>query len=93
MAFCVLSMSQLVHSLNVRSNQSILSAKMPKNFYLYGAILAGIALQVFVVVSPILSGWFATTLLSTEQWKMVVILSVFPIVAVEFSKLFKVRTK
>jgi len=93
MAFCVLSMSQLVHSLNVRSNQNILSAKMPKNFYLYGAILAGIALQVFVVVSPVLSQWFATTLLTYEQWKMVVILSVFPIVAVEFSKLFKVRSK
>lgn len=93
MAFCVLSMSQLMHSLNVRSESSILSKSTPKNIYLLGAILAGIILQVCVVISPVLSSWFSTAALSIEQWKMVTMLSVFPIVAVEFSKLFKIRSK
>ena len=91
MAFCVLSMSQLVHSLNVRSESSVLSKRVPKNLYLFGAILLGVALQVFVVISPTLSGWFSTVLLNDEQWKLVAILSIFPIVAVEFSKLFRIR--
>ena len=93
MAFCVLSMSQLMHSLNVRSDSSILSKGTPKNIYLLGAIITGIILQVCVVISPVLSAWFSTAALDTEQWKMVAMLSVFPIVAVEFSKLFKIRVK
>lgn len=91
MAFCVLSMSQLVHSLNVRSDSTAFSRKTPKNMLLYGAILLGIILQVCVVVLPTLSGWFSTVMLSSEQWKIIAILSVFPIVAIEFTKLFKIK--
>ncbi len=91
MAFCVLSMSQLVHSLNVRSDSSIFSSGTQKNILLFGAILTGIILQVFVVISPLLSDWFSTVMLNAEQWKIVAILSVFPIVAVEFSKLFRIK--
>ena len=93
MAFCVLSMSQLVHSLNVRSDTTVFSARTPKNMLLFGAILLGIILQVFVVVSPTLSGWFSTVMLNAEQWKITVILSVFPIIAVEFTKLFRINPK
>ena len=92
MAFCVLSMSQLMHSFNVRSDSSAFSSKTPKNMLLFGAILTGIALQVFVVVSPQLSRWFSTVMLNSDQWKTVALLSVFPIVAVEFSKLFKIKS-
>ena len=91
MAFCVLSMSQLVHSLNVRNDSSMFSSRTPKNILLFGAILTGIILQVFVVISPLLSDWFSTVMLNAEQWKIVAILSVFPIVAVEFSKLFRIK--
>lgn len=93
MAFCVLSMSQLVHSLNVRSDTTIFSAENPKNMLLFGAIFLGIALQIFVVISPTLSGWFSTVMLNDEQWKITALLSVLPIIAVEFSKLFHVRPK
>ncbi len=93
MAFCVLSISQLMHSLNVRSDSSAFSPRTPKNFLLFCAIFAGIVLQVFVVVSPVLSGWFSTVILNIEQWKIVTMLSVFPIIAVEFSKLFRIKAK
>ena len=53
--------------------------------------MTGIILQVFVVISPLLSDWFSTVMLNAEQWKIVAILSVFPIVAVEFSKLFRIK--
>ena len=92
MAFCVLSMSQLIHSLNVRSDTTVFSSKTPKNLLLLGAVLLGIILQVFVVISPTLSSWFSTVMLTTEQWKITAMLSVLPIVVVEFSKLFHVRS-
>ena len=58
MAFCVLSMSQLVHSFNVRSDTTVLSSQTPKNVLLTGAFLLGVILQVFVVISPLLSSIF-----------------------------------
>ncbi len=90
MAFCVLSMSQLVHSLNVRSNTTVFSSKTPRNMLLFGAILLGIILQVSVVIVPALSNCFSTVMLNTEQWKIIAILSVFPLFAVELTKLFKI---
>lgn len=93
MAFCVLSMSQLVHSFNVRSDTTVLSSQIPKNVLLTGAFLLGVILQVFVVISPLLSSWFSTVALNVEQWKITVILSVMPIVLVELSKLFSIRPK
>jgi len=93
MAFCVLSISQLVHSFNVRSETTILSSETPKNMLLLGAFLIGVSLQVFVVISPVFSEWFSTVPLSIEQWKITAILSVLPIVIVELSKLFDIRPK
>lgn len=92
MAFCVLSVSQLVHSLNVRSDSTVFSSRIPKNMFLFGAILLGISLQVFVVVSPTLSRWFSTVMLNEEQWKITAMLSVLPIIVMEFTKLFRIRT-
>ncbi len=91
MAFCVLSVSQLFHSLNVRSDTTIFSLKTPKNMLLFGAMLIGIILQIFVVISPTLSCWFATVMLNSEQWKITAMLCVTPIVVVEFTKLFKLK--
>ena len=90
MAFCVLSISQLVHSLNVRSDTTVFSSQTPKNMMLFGAILLGVLLQVFVVVSPTLSAWFSTVMLSEEQWKITAMLSVLPIIVIEFTKLFHI---
>ncbi len=90
MSFCVLSISQLVHSLNVRSNHSVFST--PKNPLLFGAIITGIILQICAVILPFSSSWFSTTPLNSEQWKVTIILCALPLIIVEFSKLF-VRNK
>ncbi|MEE1042706.1 MAG: HAD-IC family P-type ATPase, partial [Clostridia bacterium] len=91
MAFCVLSISQLVHSFNVRSDTTIFSSRTPKNKMLFGAFVLGVILQVFVITNPLLSGWFSTAVLNTEQWKITALLSVTPIVVIELSKMFGSR--
>ncbi len=88
MAFCVLSISQLIHSLNVRSNNSVFAASSPKNPLLFSAIFIGIILQISVVIFPVLSALFGTVPLTAEQWKMTALLCSLPLIIVEFSKLF-----
>ncbi len=87
MAFSVLSLSQLVHAFNVRSEHSIFTSKSPFNKLLFGSLVAGVLLQIAVVVVPTLSTWFSTVPLGIEQWKTIAALSIMPIPAVEISKL------
>lgn len=93
MAFCVLSISQLVHAYNVRADCSVFSHAVPKNNLLHASFLLGIVLQICVVVSPFLSNWFGTVPLGADQWKTVAVLSVMPLVTVEISKLIYVNPK
>ena len=86
MAFCVLSLSQLVHAFNVRSDGTAFSSSLPANPMLFAAFIIGTVLQTAVVVSPVLSVWFSTTPLDAEQWRTVALLSVVPLAAVEISK-------
>lgn len=88
MAFCVLSMSQLVHSFNMRSEKSVFKAGIFKNKYLVYSALAGIILQIAVVTVPPLSGIFNTSPLSLIEWIAVFGLSVMPLVLVEAEKMF-----
>lgn len=93
MAFCVLSLSQLVHAFNIRSEHSVFSPSLPRNNLLFISLLVGIMLQIAVVISPILSVWFSTTALSIQQWKAVAALSVVPLIAVEISKFANKKPK
>ena len=93
MAFCVLSMSQLIHSYNVRTDRSIFSSSAPKNILLHLSVFLGIVLQIFVVISPTLSNWFGTVMLNSGQWKTIAILAIVPLIAVEFSKIICKNSK
>ncbi len=86
MAFCVLSMSQLVHSFNMRSRKSVFKAGIFRNKYLVWSALAGIILQVSVVMIPPLAKIFRTVPLSGIQWLSVAGLSLLPLVLVEMEK-------
>lgn len=88
MAFCVLSMSQLVHAFNMRSEHSVFSVGLFSNMYLVGALAVGVALQCTVVSLPLLSSLFKVTPLSGVQWIIVAALSIAPLVIVEAQKLF-----
>ncbi|HZK35263.1 MAG TPA: calcium-translocating P-type ATPase, SERCA-type [Bacillota bacterium] len=88
MAFAVLALSQLFHAFNVRSNRySILKIGILSNRKLIGAVLVSVALQLAVMLIPLLSGLFHVTALSLRQWGIVLLLSFVPIVVVELAKL------
>lgn len=86
MSFAVLSLSQLVHAFNMRSEHSLFKINIFGNKYLIGALLAGIALQTSVILISPLAKIFKVTALSVEQWLIVAIFSFIPIVLVEIQK-------
>ncbi|NBK79503.1 cation-translocating P-type ATPase [bacterium D16-76] len=87
MAFAVLSLSQLVHSFNMRSEHSVLRLGIFSNRKLVAAALFCGFLMVSVVLFPPLMAIFRTTALTGFQWLLVAGLSLFPLVAVEGEKL------
>ncbi|MBR5227576.1 MAG: calcium-translocating P-type ATPase, PMCA-type [Clostridia bacterium] len=88
MAFVSLSLIELVHSLNIKSNYSILKSGMRFNLYLIGAFILGVLLQVVVVTIPSIASIFNCTILLPEQWKIVLIFSIMPIPIIEIQKFF-----
>lgn len=88
MAFVVLSLSQVVHTFNVHSHQSVFQGGFLRNPRLIGAAAICVLLQVSVVVVGPLSALFQTVSLSGMQWLLVVGLSLVPLVAVELEKRF-----
>ena len=86
MAFISLSMLELVHSFNGRSEESLFKAGLFKNKYLIGAFLIGTILQVGVVVIPKIADIFDVVLLNNKQWIYTAIISILPLVIVEIQK-------
>ena len=87
MAFCVLSLSQLVHSFNMRSEHSVLKLGLLSNRKLVAACELCAFLMVSVVLFPPLSALFQTTALTALQWLVVAALSLCPLLVVEGEKL------
>lgn len=85
--FAVLSLSQLVHSFNVRSSESLFSIGFFTNPKLVAAFLICVIMQVSVICLPTLSGIFRTAMLSADEWKIVAGLALVPLAAVEAGKL------
>ena len=90
MAFVVLSVSQLVHSLNMRNEKkSIFQIGLFSNKYLIGSIIFGILLQDFIITIPILAKVFSVHDLSLMDWGFVTIISLMPLFFNEIAKIFK----
>ena len=89
MAFVVLAASQLFYSLTVRnSTKSILSIGIFSNRYLIGAILVGFLLQFGVISIPFFADAFNVMNLSIQDWGLVIIFSVIPLIVNEMIKVF-----
>ena len=89
MTFVVLSVSQLSHALNQRSNtESIFHPGQGHNRFLALALLASAAIVAIVVFVPPLQSFFNLTNLTWQEWLVSLALSLFPLVAVEISKIF-----
>lgn len=88
MAFAVLSISQLVHAFNMRSEKSAVKAGLFKNPYLILSLIVGVALEAGVIMIPALSKVFGVAPLSFIEWVIVAVLSILPLVIVEAQKKF-----
>ncbi len=88
-AFVVLSGTQLIHSLNMRSSdKSIFKIGLFSNMYLIYAMVVGIALQMAVIYIPPIARMFNVIPLTLADWGLVIVLSLIPLVINEIIKLF-----
>lgn len=81
MCFAVLSMSQLVHSFNLRSRHISQKGGLLRHPKLAGAFLIGAVMQISVIAIPFFNPIFHTACLSAIQWTIVLLLSVCPIIS------------
>ena len=86
MAFATLSISQLVHAFNMRSETSIFRIRIFENRYLVGALVLGVILQASVISLSPIAGIFQVAPLPGLAWAVVSSLSLLPVVIVEIEK-------
>ena len=88
MAFISLGMLELIHSFNVKSEESIFKVGILENKYLIGAFLLGTVLQLGIVFVSSLAELFKLTELNSIQWLITLAISLAPIVIIEIQKKF-----
>ena len=88
MAFVSLGLLELVHSFNIKSEESIFKVGLFENKYLLGAFILGALLQVIVVVIPSVAEVFKLVPLTQVQWMYTFGISILPLVIMEIQKAF-----
>ena len=86
MAFISLGMIEMIHSFNIRSEESIFKVGLFHNKYLVGAFIIGLIMQIGIVFVPLLANVFDLVPLTYTQWLYVAGVSISPIIIVEFQK-------
>lgn len=86
MAFVTLGLIEMVHSFNIRTEESIFKAGLFKNKYLCMAFLAGLVMQVGIVFIPAVREIFSLSELNNMQWLIVAGISLAPVVIMELQK-------
>ena len=93
MAFVAMAMLELVHSFNVKSEESIFKVGILENKYLIGAFILGTTLQVVVVMVPAFASVFSLVPLTGAQWLYTLGISILPVIIIEAQKLLDSRLK
>ncbi len=86
MAFLSLGLLELVHSFNIKSDESIFKVGILENKYLVGAFLLGAILQTIVVLIPPVASLFKLVPLTGIQWLYTIGISIVPLVLMEMQK-------
>ena len=87
MAFATLTLCQLFHAFNVRSeDKSLFTQGVLSNPAMNRAFLAGLAMQLSVLLLPPLQGVFSVTPMNAPQWFTVLALAMAPIPICEWAK-------
>jgi len=87
MTFAVLSLSQLVHAYNMRSGCSVFRIGLLSNKRMNLAFVAGVILQVAVIMWEPLNTVFHTVPMNSLQWGITAGLSLLPLFIIEVQKL------
>ena len=87
MAFVSLGLLELVHSFNVKSEESIFNRNLLENKYLIASLFAGSFMQIIVVIIPYLANIFDLVPLNKMQWLYTILISIMPIFIIELQKL------
>lgn len=84
MAFTTLAVSELFHMLGMSNlNRSFIHVFKKKNWMMLIAFVAGLALQLFVIMTPGIQDVFSTTNLTWQEWLITCALAILPLVAHE----------
>ena len=86
MAFVSLGLLELVHSFNIKTEESLFKVGFLENKYLLGAFLLGSLLQVVVVVIPPVANLFKLVPLNAIQWLYTIGISIMPLIIIEAQK-------
>ena len=86
MAFVSLGVLELVHSFNIKSEESIFKIGIMENKYLIGSFVLGTVVQTIVVIIPALAEIFKLVPLNQIQWIITIIISLLPIPIMELQK-------
>ena len=89
MAFVILAASQLFYAMTMRHRtKSIFQVGLFTNKALIGAILMGLFLQFVVISVPFLANAFKVQMLSMQDWGIVLLLALCPVLLNEIFKFF-----
>lgn len=86
MAFITLGLLELVHSFNIRSDESIFKIGIFKNKYLIGAFVLGAILQIGVASIPQINHVFECVPLNGMHWMLIIGIAILPIILIEIQK-------
>lgn len=86
MAFLSLGFLELIHSFNIKSEDSIFRDGLFENRYLFGSFVLGVLAQIIIVLIPQLADVFELTSLTQMQWLITIIISIMPIPIIELQK-------
>lgn len=93
MSFTVLSLSQLFHAFNMRSEHTLSEIGLFTNKKLVYSFIIGCILQISVIMVPPLAKIFQVVPLTVRQWAIVLFLSFVPILVIESQKLITGRRR
>ena len=93
MAFLTIGMTELIHSVNIKSDKSLFKTGILENKFLIGSLVLGVLAQVIVVLIPTLANIFDVVSLNSIQWLITIIISIMPIPIMEVQKMINNRNR
>ena len=87
MAFLTMSMAEIFHSINMRSQRGSIFRLKKHNFWLYGAMIVAIILTAAVIEIPVIANLFGFTVIGWNEYGIAMLLAVLVIPITEIVKL------